>query len=105
MVEADLIDSAREQLQRMLRSDAFRASQRNRDFLRFIVEETLSGRDERIKAYCIATQVFGRESDFDPQKDAIVRIEAQRLRRAIDLYYLTKGKADPVRISIPKVSG
>ncbi len=57
------------QLERILASDAFDASERNRRFLAFIVTEALAGRAERIKAYSIATEVFGRGKDFDPQLD------------------------------------
>lgn len=92
------------QLDRMVGSDEFEASNRNRMFLQFVVEETLAGRQELIKAYVIATSVFGRGADFDPQIDSIVRIEAGRLRRAIERYYLTAGRADPIVISIPKGS-
>jgi TolB-like protein len=90
------------ELQRILASSEFAASERNRRFLRHVVEETLAGRAERIKAYCIATEVFERAEDFDPQSDPIVRIEAGRLRRALEHYYLTAGLADPIRIAIPK---
>jgi hypothetical protein len=71
--------AVRAELERILASEAFDASARNRQFLRYVVEETLSGRADRIKAYAIATAVFGREADFDPQVDSIVRIEAGRL--------------------------
>lgn len=97
-------DAIRRVLRRILESPAFEASERNRRFLEYVVEETLAGRAGRIKAYCIATEVFGRPADFDPQVDPIVRIEAGRLRRGLDRYYLTAGSADPVRISIPKGS-
>jgi len=36
--------------------------------------------------------------------DPIVRVEAGRLRRALEHYYLTAGKNDPVRLKIPKGS-
>jgi len=90
------------QLDRIIASHAFETSDRNRRFLRYVVEETISGRGDRIKAYAIATSVFGRGDDFDPQADPIIRIEASRLRRAVDHYYLTAGQDDPVRIAIPK---
>ncbi|MCZ0963484.1 hypothetical protein [Paracoccus benzoatiresistens] len=93
----------RDELARVLASSDFDASERNRRFLRHVVEETLAGRGERIKAYSIATLVFGRGEDFDAMKDSIVRIEAGRLRRALDNYYLKHGGAD-IRISIPKGS-
>ena len=86
----------------MLASLHFDASERNRGFLRHVVEEALAGHADRIKAYTIATEVFGRDPKFDPQLDSIVRIEAGRLRRAIERYYLTDGRASRVRIEIPR---
>jgi adenylate cyclase len=67
-----------------------------------VVEETLSGRSGDIKGFTIATKVFGRKENFDPYHDPIVRIEAGRLRRALERYYLSSGKDDPVFINIPK---
>lgn len=94
-------EDVRAQLSRILMCRDFDASDRNRRFLQYIVEEALQGRAERIKAYSIATSVFGRSETFDPQQDAIVRIEAGRMRRALDHYYLMSGLKDPIRISIP----
>ena len=98
-ISADLI---RAQLERVVASSAFDASLRNQTFLRFIVEETLAGRSDRIKAYTIGTSVLQRDEAFDPQADPIVRIEASRLRRSLERYYLIAGQADPVRIDVPK---
>ena len=88
----------------MLASKDFDSSSRNRRFLTFVVEETLASRGDRIKAYNVALAVFDRSSDFDPLTDPIVRIEASRLRRSIEHYYLTGGRADRVRIAMPKGS-
>ena len=92
------------ELQKMLASKDFDSSSRNCRFLTFVVEETLAGRSDRIKAYNVALAVFDRSSDFDPLTDPIVRIEASRLRRSIEHYYLTGGLADRVRIAMPKGS-
>jgi adenylate cyclase len=97
-------EQIRAELGRILSSPDFRASKRLKGFLRFVVEEVLAGRAEMIKAYTIAVTVFGRNDDFDPQSDPIVSVEAGRLRRAMELYYLTDGSSDPVRIEIPKGS-
>ncbi len=97
-------EAVRAQLRRILGCEDFDASERNRHFLHYIVEETLAGRADRIKAYCIATSVFGRDPSFDPQADPIVRIEASRLRRSLERYYLSVGKEDPVLITVPKGS-
>ena len=95
-------DAVRAELQRILASPHFDASERNRNFLAYVVEEALAGRAERIKAYAIATAVFGRDEGFDPQLDSIVRIEAGRLRRSLERYYLTDGRASHLRIDIPR---
>ncbi|WP_223429018.1 hypothetical protein [Tateyamaria pelophila] len=92
----------REQLSTILASNDFDASQRNRNFLSYVVDELLAGRGDRVKAYNVATSVFGRSPDFDPQVDSIVRIEASRLRRSLKHYYLTSGCDDPIRFVLPK---
>lgn len=96
--EADI----RAQLQRILASPDFAVPERSRRLLDYVVTETLAGRATRLKAYSIATEVLGRADDFDPQRDPIVRIEAARLRRELEHYYLTTGHADPIIVSIPK---
>ena len=95
-------DAIRVELERVLSSPDFQASQRLGNFLRFVVEEKLSGRGQLLKGYTIATSVFGRGKDFDADLDPIVRIEAGKLRRALELYYLKTGSGDSVRIEIPK---
>jgi adenylate cyclase len=90
------------QLNRILASPEFHATDRQREFLRFVVTETMAGRGGDIKGYTVATQVFGRSEDFDQATDPIVSIQANKLRRALERYYLTAGKHDPIRIDIPK---
>jgi adenylate cyclase len=92
----------REQLERILGSPGFDASARNRRFLEYIVEETLAGRADRLKGLSIAIDVFERDATIDPQHDPVVRIEAAKLRRRLERYYLTAGREDPIRIDIPK---
>lgn len=92
----------RAQLERILESDEFQGSDRTRRFLRYVVEETLAGRADRIKAFSVAVAAFDRDETFNPQADPIVRIEAGRLRRCLERYYLVAGGADGVRIEIPK---
>ena len=61
----------------------------------FVVEQALAGRAGRIKAYTIATEVFGRDPKFDPQLDSIVRIEAGR--SAVDRALLPDGRPNEPR--------
>jgi adenylate cyclase len=89
-------------LERILANGDFDASPRSRAFIRFIVEETLAGRQQGLTQTAIATRVFARREDFDPTVDPIVRIQAGRLRRSLERYYLLTGAADPVRIELPR---
>jgi len=70
-------------------------------FLNYIVRAKLRGDEASIKAYSIAVDVFGRPQSFDPQTDPIVRVQARRLRAALEEYYAGEGAASPVRISLP----
>jgi adenylate cyclase len=98
----DTTEQVRSELHRILNSAQFDASDRNRRFLEYVVEETLAGRGERIKGYSIATIVFGRDDGFDPTLDPVVRMEARRLRRSLERFYLVEGEAEQVRITLPK---
>lgn len=100
--QAQTADEVRRQLQRILSCSDFVASERNRRFLQHIVERTLRG--EIARGYEIGTLVFGRPKSFNATLDPIVRIEAGKLRRDLETYYLKSGKHDPIRISIPKGS-
>jgi TolB-like protein/predicted Zn-dependent protease len=96
--------AVRDELDRILKSGPFAQSQRRQRFLAYIVNETLAGRGQRLKGYAIAREVFDRPEEFDPNVDPIVRMEAARLRDRLREYYDTLGKADRVRIELPKGS-
>ena len=88
------------QLRRIVDSPDFPASERNRRFLQRVVENSLEG--TRTSAREVAVDVFRRPAPFDSLKDPIVRIEAAKLRRDLETYYLKSGKHDPVRLSFTK---
>src|SRR3954469_8323966 len=92
----------RQHLDRVLRSPHFDGSARSREFLRYVVEEVLAGRAAYLKQAAIAVEVFGRTPDFDAVIDPIVRVQAGRLRRSLERYYLLAGDADSIRIELPK---
>lgn len=87
-------------LDRLLANAPFCKSPQLANFLRYVVEETLAGRGDRIKAYTIATAALGRDEAFDPQTDPIVRVEAGRLRRALRSYYADGGDGDVIKIEL-----
>ena len=94
----------REQLQKIFRCPAFSSSDILRHFLGYITEETLAGKSNTIKEYTIAVNVLNKPVSFKPQHDAIVRIHAGRLRRALNSYYRNEGMGDKIEISVPKGS-
>lgn len=96
--EADI----RAALERLLEDKRLHMSERNRRFLRFVTEEKLAGRTERIKSYTVAVDVFGRAPTFDGLTDPIVRIEATRLRAALDAFYHGPGADEDIIIELPK---
>lgn len=91
----------REQLAALTAWDGLRRSPQLSAFLRYVVEAELNGQGAGIKAYSIAVDVFGREADFDPQTDPIVRVQARRLRSLLVSYYRTEGADAPLRIVLP----
>lgn len=92
----------RDHLDELLASQQFDGASRSRDFLTFIVEETLAGRGQALNQAVIATRVFGRKGDFDAILDPVVRVQAGRLRRSLERFYLLTGNKSAVRIELPK---
>jgi TolB-like protein len=92
------------QLHKIFLCPVFAVSDILRRFLTYITEETLGGRYNTIKEYTIAINVLKKPISFKPQQDAIVRIHAGRLRRALNYYYKEPGIADEIEISVPKGS-
>jgi len=99
--ERPTTEEIRAALDRIAVSEAFRACPQLVAFLRYVVEATLRGGQDRIKGYTIAVEALGRGDDFNPQDDPIVRVEAMRLRRALQRYYANGGRNDAVQIVLP----
>ena len=91
-----------EQVERICNNSELKAKKLICRFFRFIVNETLEGRGDQLKGYTIGVSVLGKNDDFDPEQDSLVRIHAGRLRRLLHTYYLDTGKNDPILIEIPK---
>jgi len=94
--------AVQEALQRVVSSAGFSRNERQSRFLRFLVDRSLEGREGELKESVIAVEVFGRDADYDPKLDAIVRTEAIRLRTRLEKYYAGAGSSDPLIIDLPK---
>jgi eukaryotic-like serine/threonine-protein kinase len=91
----------RDHVAHILRAQGFAKSDRLKRFLSFTVERVLAGDTADLKEYVIALEVFDRGPDYNPKVDAIVRVEARRLRSRLEQYYATEGLQDPIRIQFP----
>src|ERR1700757_2360190 len=93
--------AVRDQLARIVTSPGFVSSARLCRFLTHIVNRTIDGDIDSLKEFSIAMEVFDRTSEYDPNIDAIVRVEARRLRAKLKTYYEEgPGSVDPVLIGL-----
>ncbi|MDP2887309.1 MAG: helix-turn-helix domain-containing protein [Ignavibacteria bacterium] len=83
----------------ILESPEFKESQRYRELLQFLVEESIAGRSP--KETTIGTQIFGKDPSFNSKEDATVRVYINNLRKKLEHYYLTAGKTAPFKLNIP----
>ena len=95
--------AVRDQLAKMLASGVFARAPRLKAFLQFTVNETLAGRGDSLKELVLASELYGKGFDFDPETNAMVRVDARRLRDKLREYY-AEHPADAVVISLPKGS-
>jgi adenylate cyclase len=96
-------DSIRAQLDRVLSSPDFKASEKIKTIFRYLTEETLSGNKDHIDAHRIAVEAHSRPPDASPPIDPIARIQVNQLRRAIRGYNAGAGATDGApRIEVPE---
>jgi TolB-like protein len=89
------------QLNRITNSAEFVSKPVICSLLSYLVNEYLEGRGDQIKGYSIGIDVFDQSDNFDPDQNALVRINVGRLRRLLKMYYLEDGVNDPLKIDIP----
>src|SRR5580692_2046889 len=92
--------AVRDQLERVVNSPGFVSSARLCRFLTHIVNRTIDGDIDSLKEFSVAMEAFDRTSEYDPNIDAIVRVEARRLRAKLKAYYEGQGTVDPVLIGL-----
>lgn len=90
------------QIDRLTNSHVLHGSESLCKLLRYLARHVLDHPGAPIKEYQIATEVFGRSADFDPQLDSMVRVQAGRLRVKLSEYYGLDGAEDPIIVELPK---
>jgi hypothetical protein len=93
-----------QEIERVVNSHILHGSESLCKLLRYLGDHALDHPGISIKEYQIATEVFGRPSDFDPHMDSTVRVQAGRLRVKLAEYYASEGAKDRVVIELPKGS-
>lgn len=90
------------QIDRLVGSHALHGSESLCKLLRYLAKHAVDHPGTPIKEFQIATEVFGRSADFDPQLDSMVRVQAGRLRSKLAEYYNSDGLGDSVVVELPK---
>src|SRR6478672_8242615 len=97
-------DQCFQQIEKLTKSHSLHGSESLCKLLRYLAEHSLDHPGSSLKEYQIATEVFGRPHDFDPQHDSTIRVQAGRLRLKLGEYYSTEGANDTLVVEMPKGS-
>jgi len=92
------------EVERLVSSHTLHGSESLCKLLRYLAKQAVEHPGVPVKEYQIATEVFGRQADFDPQLDSMVRVQAGRLRSKLAEYYASEGVSDPTIVEVPKGS-
>ena len=92
------------QIDRLCTSDALHGSESLCRLLRYLALKELESPGTHVKEYQIATEVYGRPTDFNPQLDSAIRVQATRLRGKLTEYYASQGLSDSIIVELPRGS-
>jgi len=92
------------EIEKLLASHSLHGSESLCKLLKYLAKHALEHPGVPVKEYQIATEVFGRQADFDPQVDSMVRVQAGRLRSKLAEYYIAEGASDRLVVELPKGS-
>ena len=95
-------DEFHKQIDRLVASSVLHGSESLCKLLQYLAKHALDHPGVPLKEYQIATEVYGRRADFDPQSDSTIRVQAGRLRLKLAEYYAGEGSGDPILVRLPK---
>jgi hypothetical protein len=90
------------QIEKLVASHTLHGSESLCKLLRYLANHSLDHPGTSPKEYQIATEVFGRQQDFDPHLDSMVRVQVGRLRAKLTEYYGYEGADDSILVEMPK---
>jgi hypothetical protein len=88
-------------LDRILTSRHFASAGRRKKFLNVIADYYLKGRADQLNEFCLASEVFGFDEDYDPAGNASVRVCAHDVRKRLKEYFEHEGAEEKLLIRIP----
>ena len=95
------IELEKAELQKILSSPQFRRATKLNRFLELVCQYKFQDRGQEINEYLIATEVFSKGPQFDPNEDSLVRVQAREVRRRLGEYYQNNGHTSKVILSLP----
>ncbi len=112
VVSHDVVGSARSDglnpdecqalVHRVLKSRGFEKSHRLQQFLIYICDRARLDGVAHIYEQEIGHVVFGRAVDYDTNQDNIVRVTASQVRRKLEQFFASEGRAEPLLLEVPK---
>jgi len=90
-----------DQIEKLTHSHTLRKAESLCKLLRYLADHAFAQPGVPLKEYQIATEVFVRPEDFDPQADSAIRVQAGRLRLKLVDYYSHEGLADSIIVEMP----
>jgi hypothetical protein len=92
----------RDALERLMGNPAIKLTGPQRRLLTYLGHKSLEGQAEPLKEYVVGVEAFGKPSDYNPQEDSSVRVQAGRLRQRLDEYFEHEGRDEPVVVRLEK---
>src|ERR1700730_13028523 len=89
-------------LEKLLSSRTLHGSESLCKLLQYLANHSFEHPGGSPKEYHNATEVFGRQKDFDPHLDSMVRVQAGRLRAKLAEYYAPEGVDGSLMLEMPK---
>src|SRR5262245_2708564 len=94
-------EEVRQTLARVLKSKYFVHAHKKKQFLSVVCDFYLNDRAHELNEYVLAYDVFGRDNNYNPSADPIVRVVAHEIRKKLESYYQNEGAADEIRMELP----
>jgi hypothetical protein len=88
--------------EKILSSKIFATLKKQKWLLKYLVKESYAGRGSKLKAFTIAVEALGADSEYDPSHDSAVRVIVKRLRESLASYYISHDDEVIVKFYIPK---